>query len=102
MGKDVDPILHIFEMYEWDYDTYLQLVKYNSFDSVHPLNPGASKFGGMHVRKWGRFGNSMTQLSNLVSIVQKYPIPVVYFEEQHPFFGIARLTETTGVPFIYR
>jgi hypothetical protein len=102
MGQEVDPIRSIFERYNWDYDTYLLLIKHNAFDSIFPINMSSPKFGGLHVKRWGRFGNSVTQLSNLVAIAKNYVVPVIYFEEQHHVFDVARLTETTGVPFIFR
>ncbi len=102
MEQDIDPIRPIFERYNWDYDTYLLLVKYNAFDCVFPINVESPKFGGIHIKQWGRFGNSIIQLSNIAAIALKYVIPVIYFEDQHPFFDVARLTETTGVPFIHR
>jgi hypothetical protein len=102
MNQDIDPIRPIFDRYNWDYDTYLLLSKHNAFDSISAININSPKFGGIHVKRWGRFGNSVTQLSNLAAIAQGYTIPTIYFEEQHPFFDVARLTETTGVPFIYR
>jgi hypothetical protein len=102
MNQDIDPIRPIFDRYNWDYDTYLLLSKHNAFDSISAININSPKFGGIHVKRWGRFGNSVTQLSNLAAIAQGYTIPTIYFEEQRPFFDVARLTETTGVPFIYR
>jgi FkbM family methyltransferase len=99
-------IKRIFDDNGWDFAGYASLIADAPFDRIlllnggHPVTP--SNFGGLHVREWMRFGNSVVQLSNLAALCRKYPIPAVYFEEEHPFFDVARLSETTGVPFVRR
>jgi hypothetical protein len=101
-----DVIREIFERYGWDFAEYARLSAASPFEAIVPLNAGwptpPTNFGGLHIRTWMRFGNSVIQLSNLAALCEKYDIPAVYFEEDHPFFDAAQLAKSTGVPFVRR
>ena len=96
----------VFSRYGWDYDWYVGANSPPGFDALHVYtkdgNDHADRVEALHVSKWERFGNSVVQLVNVAALCQKHDIPAVYFESEHEFFDAARMSDTTGVPFLRR